>query len=130
MCSWPSGDSRAASASVTGCPAARCLHHGVDVAGVPEHHHVQHEAERAELVFLAFPVRLAQLAALPVKDLAGQPVPRLLNVQLSGDPPPVTLVDRVHHREQVQDLVDAAVLGERLPSGVGLPSRLIMRIRS
>lgn len=38
-----------------------------------------------------------------------------LDVELAGDPSPVALVDRVDHREQVQGLVDAAILGERLP---------------
>ena len=34
----------------------------VEVLGVPEHERVEREAERAELVFLAFSVGLAQLA--------------------------------------------------------------------
>ncbi len=47
---------------------------GVEVAGVPQHDGVEDEAEGAELVFLAFPVALPQLAALAVEDLPGQGV--------------------------------------------------------
>ena len=50
---------------------------GVGVAGVPQHYGVEYQAEGAELVFLPFPVGLAQLAALAVEDLTGQPVPPL-----------------------------------------------------
>jgi hypothetical protein len=59
-------------------------HRGVDVAGVPQHDGVDDQAERAELVFLAFPVRLAQLATLPVEDLARESVPGLLDVSAAG----------------------------------------------
>ena len=52
---------------------------GAGVAGVPQHHGVQDQAERAKLVFLAFPVGLAQLAALAVEDLAGEPVQGFLD---------------------------------------------------
>jgi hypothetical protein len=48
---------------VTGGPQTR--DGGVDVAGVPQHHGVEHQAEHAELVFLAFPVCLPQLAGCP-----------------------------------------------------------------
>jgi len=47
---------------------------GVEVAGVPQHDGVEDEAEGAELVLLAFPVTLAELAALAVEDLAGEGV--------------------------------------------------------
>ena len=40
----------------------------VEVLGVPEHERVEREAERAELVFLAFSVGLAQLASVAVED--------------------------------------------------------------
>ncbi len=52
---------------------AQCGDGGVDVAGVPQYDRVEDQAECAELVFLAFPIRLAQLAALAVEQLAGQP---------------------------------------------------------
>lgn len=40
---------------------------GVEGAGVPQHDGVEDEAERSELVFLAFSVALAELAALAWK---------------------------------------------------------------
>ena len=40
----------------------------VEVLGVPEHERVEREAERAELVFSAFSVGLAQLALVAVED--------------------------------------------------------------
>jgi len=52
---------------------AQCGDGGVNVAGVPQYDRVEDQAECAELVFLAFPIRLAQLAALAVEQLAGQP---------------------------------------------------------
>jgi hypothetical protein len=42
---------------------AQPLDDGVEVAGVPQHDRVQDEAERGELVFLAFPLRLVDLTA-------------------------------------------------------------------
>ena len=42
---------------------------GVEVAGVPQHDGIEDETERSKLVFLAFAVALAQLAALTVEDL-------------------------------------------------------------
>ena len=56
---------------------------GVDLAGVPQHHGVEPQAEGAELVFLALAVGLAQLAALAVEDLASQPVPGFLHGELA-----------------------------------------------
>jgi hypothetical protein len=49
----------------------------VEVLGVPEHERVEREAERAELVFLPFPVRLTQLALVAVEDDPGDGVPAL-----------------------------------------------------
>lgn len=39
---------------------------------VPQHDRVEDETERPELVFLAFPIALAELAALTVEDLSGK----------------------------------------------------------
>jgi hypothetical protein len=57
---------------------------GVEVAGVPQHDGVQDQAEGAELVFLAFPVRLVDLPAAAVEDGAGQLVAGLLHGGLGG----------------------------------------------
>jgi hypothetical protein len=46
----------------------------VEVLGIPEHERVEREAERAELVFSPFPVRLAQLALVAVEDGPGDGV--------------------------------------------------------
>jgi hypothetical protein len=46
----------------------------VDVPGVPERDRVHHQAQRVELVFLSFPIPLAELAPLPVEGGAGQAV--------------------------------------------------------
>ena len=58
---------------------------GVGVAGVPQGDGVEHQAERAELVFLAFAVALAELAAPAVADLAREPVAGLLDGELPVD---------------------------------------------
>ena len=49
--------------------AAQVLDDGVEVAGVPPHDGVEDQAERGELVFLAFAVGLPDLAAVAVADL-------------------------------------------------------------
>jgi len=49
--------------------------------GVPEHERVEREAERAELVFLAVAVGLAQLAFVAVEDDPGDGVPALVAVE-------------------------------------------------
>ena len=60
---------------------------GVDVAGRPEHHHVQDKAERAELILRPLPVALAQLVALAVEHRASQAVAALGAVELGEHPP-------------------------------------------
>ncbi len=62
---------------------------GVHVAGVPQHDGVQDQAEGAQLVFLALPVGLAELAAGAVEDLAGQAVAGLLQIELAADTAPI-----------------------------------------
>ena len=47
---------------------------GVEVAGGPQRHGVQHESETGELVFLAVSVGLLDLAAFAVADHPGQAV--------------------------------------------------------
>ena len=68
---------------------------GVDVAGVPQSDHVDHQAEGGQLVLLAFPVALADLAFLAEERLAGQGVPPLADVEVNlatnrrqASPPP------------------------------------------
>jgi hypothetical protein len=89
--------------------AAQVLDDGVEVAGVPQHDRVEDQAQGGELVFLAFAVGLADLAAVAVADLAGEAVAGFLHGELSVHPPLVGAVDRVDEREQVQGLGDLAV---------------------
>ena len=44
------------------------------IDGVPQHNHVDDDAECVELVFLAFTVTLPQFATFAVEDGAGQPM--------------------------------------------------------
>ena len=53
----------------------------VEVLGVPEHQGVEREAERAELVLLAFAVGLAQLPLVAVEDDPGDGVPAFVAVE-------------------------------------------------
>ena len=46
----------------------------VDITRVPQHQRVDNQAQCPKLVFLPFPVSLAQLALLPMKHLARQAV--------------------------------------------------------
>jgi hypothetical protein len=82
MWACPSGDSRAASSSWTGCPSWRSCSRMCRGSGVPQHDRVEVQAERGELVFLAFAVGLVDPAAVAVTDLAGQPMPGLLDSQM------------------------------------------------
>ena len=92
---------------------------GLHVAGVPQYDHVEHQAERTELVFLPLAVVLPQLASLAVEDGAGDAVPPLATVELSQRAPALGFVIDVGQR--VQRLVDAAELGD----GLGQPGRAL-----
>ena len=78
--------------------------------GVPEYHHVHDQVQRPELVFLAFAIALAGLAALAVEDHPGHTVATLSAVQLREDAPAVGLVvevgqqvERLGHPPQLAD---------------------------
>lgn len=88
------------------------LHGGGHVEGVPQHDDVRHQAEGAELVFLALAVAPPQLAALAVEHGAGQAVPAHAPVQLGQGGAALGLVVDVGQR--VQRLLDTAELGHRL----------------
>jgi hypothetical protein len=93
----------------------------VDVAGVPQHDGVEDQAERGELIFLAFAVGLPDLTAVAVADLSAQAVAGFLHGQLPVHAPLIGAVDRVDERQKVQRLADSAVLDERLPERGGVP---------
>lgn len=90
---------------------------GVLVARVPEHDGVDDQAERAELVFLPFPVALPELSPLAVEDGPGKGMTAFGAVELGEDPPPVGLV--VEIGQQVEGLGDPAEFGERGPERRG-----------
>jgi hypothetical protein len=80
---------------------------GVD--RVVEHDAVDDEAERAELLFLAFAVGLAKLTLVAVKDVAAEIVAALAAVELADDRPAVevvAVVQRVHRLGDAADLRD------------------------
>jgi hypothetical protein len=62
-----------------------------------------------------------------VADLPGEPVAGLLHGELLVQVPVVGVVDRVEDAEQVEGLVDAPALGERLPERgrVAVPRSLV-----
>jgi hypothetical protein len=84
----------------------------VEVDGVPRRDRVQDESERAELVFDAVAVAVAQLAFAVVERGPGEVVAAFLEVADRFDLSPVGLV--VDVVEDVQRLEDPAVLGERV----------------
>jgi hypothetical protein len=101
---------------VTGGPQTR--DGGVDVSGVPQHHGVEHQAEHAELVFLAFPVCLPQLAGCR----GTQPDPALrrgdhLHARLRpgpGEPLRHLLPRAIQRAGQVPQVLSASQAGEDL----------------
>jgi hypothetical protein len=64
----------------------------VHVDRVPEHHEIDDNAERAELVLLPLPVALAELAAFAVENDAGELVTALAAVELVEDAAAVRFV--------------------------------------
>jgi hypothetical protein len=71
---------------VLGCAvtsSSEFLHGLVEMAGVPQHDCVEDETEGSELVLLAFPVSLTELAPLTVEDLACESMARLLHRELA-----------------------------------------------
>ena len=69
MFSCPNGERRATSSGFVSTPwRRRWASARVHVQGVPEHHHVDHQTQRPELVLLSLSVALADLATLTVED--------------------------------------------------------------
>ena len=60
-----------------------CIH----VERVPQHQHVDHQTQRPQLVFLAFPVALPDLAPLTMENRPGHAITALTPVQLREDSP-------------------------------------------
>lgn len=83
---------------------------GLDVDGLPEDDDVDHEAEGAELVFLAGLVVLAELAPPAVEDVSGQAVAALASAEEPVDGPPVDGVVAVV--EDVEGFDQASEFGQ------------------
>ena len=94
-------------------------HGGVQVAGGPQHGGVEHQAERTELIPPACPVRLHDLPARAVADVAGELVAGLLDGELPVHLPPVGVIHRAGPPQQVESPGDPPDLGERLPQRGG-----------
>jgi hypothetical protein len=90
--------------------------------GVPDHERVEREAERAELVFLAVAVGLAQLALVAVEDDPGDGVSALVAVEPDAGLAAELLA--VDPGEQVQRLGDPAEFGDRAPEPGGASAAL------
>ncbi len=73
---------------------------------------VNHEAQRAELVFLPLSITLEEFTPLAMKDRPRQFVPVLAAIQLRERPTPFGFI--VNVGEAVKVLVDASELGDRL----------------
>ena len=82
------------------------------IDGVPQHNHVDDDAECVELVFLAFTVTLPQFATFAVEDGAGQGMATFSPVQLDQRGATFGLIVEV--RQRVDCLVDPSELRERL----------------
>jgi hypothetical protein len=66
------------------------------IDGIPQHNGIDDQAQRPELIFLAFTIPLAEFAALTVKDSACHAVAAFTTVELGEDTP--TIVERVKKR--------------------------------
>lgn len=87
---------------------------GVDVPRRPEHHGIEDQAERAELVLHPVPARLVDGAALAVAHVAGRLVAGFLHSELPVHLAAVGVIDRVDDTQLVLSPGAAPVLGERL----------------
>ena len=66
--------------------AIELVERSLEVARGPQDQDGEHEPERSQLVLLALPVALAELAAVAVEEPPGQTVTGLLAVELGGEP--------------------------------------------
>ena len=80
------------------------LDDGLNVDGVPQGDDIEHEAECAELLLLAFPVVGGELATTAVADPPGEAVAEFLPVELDENAPAfLAIVDVVEHVERLDD---------------------------
>lgn len=64
----------------------------VHIDRVPEHDDIDDQAERSELILLAFAIALAQFAALSMKDDAGELVAAFAAIELDEDTASVAFI--------------------------------------
>ena len=91
---------------------AEPIERGVHVDRVPQHHEVDHDAERAEMVYLPFAVALAQLAALALGGDQGKLVAAFAAIELDQNAPAIALV--VDEPQEVERLHQPPELLERV----------------
>ena len=65
---------------------------GLEVDGIPQHDNIEHQAECAQLIFLTFPVMLAQLAAFAMEHRAGDAMAAFTAVELNQRTPALGFV--------------------------------------
>ncbi len=95
--------------------AIELVESGLEVAGRSQNQDVEHEPERSQLFFLALPVALTELTAVPMEEPPGQAVTGLVAVELDEDVP--TVGGTADELEQVERLRDPAELGEGAGQG-------------
>ncbi len=89
---------------------------GIDVLRSPQDDGVEDQAERAELVLHPVAVHLVDGAALAMPHVPGRLVAGLLHGELPVHLPPVGVVHRVDHPQQVLGLGDPPVLRSAKPA--------------
>jgi hypothetical protein len=88
MCLKASGETLAISAWLMSL-AAELVERGLDIGCIPERDGGQRQAKSTELLLLLLAVDLSDLAAVAVADATGQPVPKLLPIELGEDSAPL-----------------------------------------
>jgi hypothetical protein len=84
----------------------------IDIKRVPENDDIDYESEGSKLVFLSFPIALAQFAPLAMKNSPCQFVAVLATIQLSERSPAFRFV--VNISKAVDGFVDAPEFGDSL----------------
>ena len=63
-----------------------------NINGIPQHDRVDHEPERAELIFLPLTVTLPKFSPLSMKDCSRNTVTALASIELGQNAPSIVLV--------------------------------------
>ena len=68
------------------------IEYSLHVYGIPQNEHIDDQAKRAKLVFLAFAVTLAEFATAAVKYFAGQAMTALATIELGQNTAAVSFI--------------------------------------